>query len=182
MTSQNLFIEVPFVPHTQRHLGARSAGWDRDENRPQFQDFRRYESEDGLFADFHSHRHLFITSLELAGLSPKMAQTLARHSDVRLTLGIYTHVGLHDQTAAIQSLPAPPSIGPQDEAGRCGRRERTARTTQRSHETCRAWCRNWCPEVPKWVPNIPRRSGYGSRQIALKAATSTAKTATARSS
>ena len=81
-------------------------------------DFLSYESEDGLFADFHSNRHLFITSLERAGLSPKMAQTLARHSDVRLTLGVYTHLGVHDQTAAIESLPAPPkvSVGPQDEA------------------------------------------------------------------
>lgn len=71
-------------------------------------DFLKYQNDDGLFADFHSNRHLFITSLERAGLSPKMAQTLARHSDVRLTLGIYTHVGLHDQTAAIASLPPPP--------------------------------------------------------------------------
>jgi hypothetical protein len=70
----------------------------------------KYESDDGLFADFHSNRHMFITSLERAGLSPKMAQTLARHSDVRLTLGVYTHVGLHDQTTAIGSLPAPPSM------------------------------------------------------------------------
>jgi len=38
-----------------------------------------------------------------------MAQTLARHSDIRLTLGVYTHVELHDQTAAIHSLPAPPA-------------------------------------------------------------------------
>jgi len=71
-------------------------------------DFLAYQNDDGLFADFHSNRHLFITSLERAGLSPKMAQTLARHSDVRLTLGVYTHVGLHDQTAAIASLPPPP--------------------------------------------------------------------------
>ena len=41
-------------------------------------------------------------------LSPKMAQTLARHSDVQLTLGVYTHVGIHDQMAAIASLPPPP--------------------------------------------------------------------------
>jgi len=81
-------------------------------------DFLSYENDEGLFADFHSNRHLFITSLERGGLSPKMAQTLARHSDVRLTLGIYTHVGLHDQTRAIESLPAPPKIGvgPQSEA------------------------------------------------------------------
>ena len=73
-------------------------------------DFLSYKSEVGLFADFHSNRHMFITSLERAGLSPKMAQTLARHSDVRLTLGIYTHIGLHDQTSAIESLPAPPPL------------------------------------------------------------------------
>ena len=51
------------------------------------------------------------------GLSPKMAQTLARHSDIRLTLDVYTHIGVHDQTTAIGSLPAPPSdnIGPTNE-------------------------------------------------------------------
>ncbi len=53
-------------------------------------------------------RHLFITNLQRAGLSPKMAQTLARHSDIRLTLGVYAHVELADQRAAICALPAPP--------------------------------------------------------------------------
>ena len=76
-------------------------------------DFLEYRNADGLYADFHSNRHLFITSLERAGISPKMAQTLARHSDVRLTLGVYTHVGVHDQTAAIRSLPAPPIRRPE---------------------------------------------------------------------
>jgi hypothetical protein len=45
-----------------------------------------------------------------------MAQSLARHSDVRLTLGVYTHVELHDQTAAIGSLPAPPGVAEQAKA------------------------------------------------------------------
>jgi site-specific recombinase XerD len=71
-------------------------------------DFLCYCNHDGLFADFHSMRHLFITSLERAGISPKMAQTLARHSDIRLTLGVYTHVELQDRTAAIGALPGPP--------------------------------------------------------------------------
>jgi len=68
-------------------------------------DFLCYCNHDDLYADFHSLRHLFITNLERAGVTPKMAQTLARHSDIRLTLGVYTHVELHDQTAAIESLP-----------------------------------------------------------------------------
>src|SRR3972149_10405562 len=74
-------------------------------------DFLRYCNHDGLFADFHSMRHLFITSLDRAGVSVKMAQTLARHSDVRLTLGVYTHVELEDQTAAIGMLAGPPGLG-----------------------------------------------------------------------
>jgi site-specific recombinase XerD len=78
-------------------------------------DFLCYCNHDGLFADFHSMRHLFITSLERAGVSPKMAQTLARHSDIRLTLGVYTHVELPDCSAAIESLPAPPEV----KKGRC---------------------------------------------------------------
>jgi integrase len=61
-------------------------------------------------------RHLFITNLERAGIRPKMAQTLARHSDVRLTLGVYTHVELHDQTAAIGALPGPPRAKEQTSA------------------------------------------------------------------
>lgn len=71
-------------------------------------DFLTYENNRGEFADFHSLRHLFITNLERAGLSPKMAQTLARHSDIRLTLGIYTHVDVAEQVTAIRSLPGPP--------------------------------------------------------------------------
>lgn len=67
----------------------------------------RYATHDGRFADFHSLRHFFITNLERAGVSPKLAQTLPRHCDIRLTLGIYTHVWLHDQTAAIGALPGP---------------------------------------------------------------------------
>ena len=72
-------------------------------------DFLRYCNHDGLYADLHSLRHRFISSLDRAGVSVKMAQTLARHSDVRLTLGVYTHVELQDQTAAIGMLAGPPS-------------------------------------------------------------------------
>lgn len=99
----------------QRDLAAARDHWLAEAQTPEEQarrlqsDFLCYANHAGLYADFHSLRHLFITNLERAGLSPKMAQTLARHSDIRLTLGVYTHVQLHDQTAAIQSLPAPPT-------------------------------------------------------------------------
>jgi hypothetical protein len=87
-------------------------------------------SDDVLYADFRSLRHWFITRPARAGISPKMAQTLARHSDVRLTLGLYAHVTRHDQTAAIESRPSPPAgkdgtkAGGRPRRGREGRRGR----------------------------------------------------------
>ena len=81
---------------------------DDELNRRLKSDFLCFCNHDGLYADFHSLRHWFITGLARAGVKPKMAQMLARHSDVRLTLGVYTHVELSDRCAAIESLPAPP--------------------------------------------------------------------------
>jgi integrase len=64
------------------------------------------EGPDGpTFNDFHGLRHAYITSLEAAGVSVKTAQELARHGDVRLTLGRYTHKSLHDLGAAVEGLP-----------------------------------------------------------------------------
>jgi integrase len=41
--------------------------------------------------DFHALRHSFMSALAAAGVGPKEMQELARHSDPRLTLGVYTH-------------------------------------------------------------------------------------------
>jgi integrase len=60
-----------------------------------------------LYADFHALRHSFITFLEQSGASPKTAQELARHSDIRLTLGRYTHANLSSLADAVQRLPLP---------------------------------------------------------------------------
>lgn len=67
--------------------------------------FLSYRDSAGLVADFHALRHTFITLLARSGVSPKMAQSLARHSDINLTMGRYTHVGLHDLSAALEALP-----------------------------------------------------------------------------
>ena len=64
-----------------------------------------YRDEDGLVFDFHALRHSYITLLERSGASPKMAQELARHSDIRLTMNVYTHTGLYDKAAAVDRLP-----------------------------------------------------------------------------
>jgi len=68
-------------------------------------DFLKYQDSDGRFADFHANRHTFITNLCKADISPKTVQTLARHSDIRLTMNLYSHVDLADRSDAISRLP-----------------------------------------------------------------------------
>ena len=73
-------------------------------------EFLLYKNKAGLFADFHGLRHTFISNLGKAGVKPKTAQILARHSDIRLTLNIYTHVDQEAQIAAINALPGVPGV------------------------------------------------------------------------
>ena len=73
-------------------------------------DFLKYQDSNGKFADFHALRHTFITNLGRAGVSPKTAQTLARHSDISLTMQIYTHIDQAEQEEAINSLPPLPGM------------------------------------------------------------------------
>jgi integrase len=70
-----------------------------------------YADEAGRVLDFHSTRHTFISRLAEGGVHPKMAQTLARHSSITLTMDFYTHLSIHDQTAALEKLPPLPLIG-----------------------------------------------------------------------
>jgi integrase len=68
-------------------------------------DFLQYKNQKGLFADFHSLRHTFITNLCRAKVPLATAQTLARHSTVELTANIYTHIDQQEQIDAINALP-----------------------------------------------------------------------------
>ena len=64
--------------------------------------------ERGHYADFHALRKTFITNLSRAGVVPKMAQSLARHSDINLTMNTYTMLGVYDQASAVEALPPIP--------------------------------------------------------------------------
>jgi integrase len=46
----------------------------------------------GQVFDFHALRHQFITNLARAGVAAQVAQTLARHSTITLTMDRYSHV------------------------------------------------------------------------------------------
>ena len=86
---------------------AEAEGDKKEHRRRQRSDFLAYCDHAGRFADFHSLRHTFVTNLCRANIPPKTAQTLARHSDIRLTMDVYTHVDRAEQVAAIRSLPVP---------------------------------------------------------------------------
>ena len=52
------------------------------------------------------HRHSFISNLARAGVTPKVAQDLARHSDINLTMSRYTHTVVEDRARAVATLPS----------------------------------------------------------------------------
>ena len=64
-----------------------------------------YQNDAGKVADFHSLRHTFISNLAAGGVHPKVAQSLARHSTITLTMDRYTHSYHGEQTEALKTLP-----------------------------------------------------------------------------
>jgi integrase len=54
--------------------------------------------------DFHSLRHSYITAIVRSGASVKVAQELARHSDPKLTLNVYSHLTVHDLAEGLDGL------------------------------------------------------------------------------
>lgn len=68
---------------------------------------RRYKDicdKHNIKTTFHSIRHTYITRLYEAGVSPKTAQMLAGHSDIKTTLNIYTHVSEEQKRNSVQAL------------------------------------------------------------------------------
>lgn len=85
--------------------------------------------ESGRIVDFHALRHTFITNLATAGVHPKVAQSLARHSTITLTMDRYTHQYAGGEVEALKSLP--PTCRPH----RATRRKGRAPTTRRQKMT-----------------------------------------------
>jgi len=74
-----------------------------------------FEDDAGRTVDFHALRHTFITNLVKGGVTPKVAQGLARHSKITLTMDVYTHLTLSDQKGALDVLPTVPGMGDNQE-------------------------------------------------------------------
>ena len=92
---------------TARAAWIAEAANDNEREEREKSSFLRYQSDAVVYADFHANRHTFITNLVKVGIQPKLAQSLARHSDIRLTFNIYSHVEKGEQTDAIGKLHSP---------------------------------------------------------------------------
>lgn len=98
-------------------------------------------------ADFHSLRVAFCTLLAAAGVPIKTLQTLARHSDPRLTLNTYTRTVHGSLASAIQGLPdfEQPS-------------RQTARATGTDCVSVSTGTRNGGKEYSRRCNGVPKRS------------------------
>lgn len=61
---------------------------------------------DGRTVDIHALRYSFGTMLSKAGVAPRVAMELMRHSDISLTMRTYTDPRLFDLAGAVESLPS----------------------------------------------------------------------------
>jgi hypothetical protein len=59
----------------------------------------------GVTSSATSSAGTFISNLQRAGVHPKTAQALARHSTIGLTMDRYTHVLREQESAALEALP-----------------------------------------------------------------------------
>ena len=63
-----------------------------------------YVDDAGLYADFHALRHSYVSLIAVGDVHPKIAQRLARHSDINMTMNRYTHTLLSDEADALNVL------------------------------------------------------------------------------
>ena len=66
-----------------------------------------YEDAEGRRADVHALRHTYGTLLSKSGVSPREAMELMRHTDLRLTMKVYTDPRIFDLQGAVEKLPIP---------------------------------------------------------------------------
>jgi integrase len=84
----------------------------------------------GRSLDVHALRTTFGTLLSKGGVAPRTAQAAMRHSDIKLTMGVYTDPKLLDVQGALDALPGLSLQGnpPEGEAGRVMEMDGATRT------------------------------------------------------
>ena len=66
-----------------------------------------YIDAQGRRLDIHALRHTYGTLLSKSGVSPREAMSLMRHTDLRLTMNVYTDPRIFDLAGAVEKLPLP---------------------------------------------------------------------------
>ena len=52
----------------------------------------------------HVCRHTYCSNMVKSGMNPKTLQYIMGHSDIAVTLNVYTHIGLDDATEELRKL------------------------------------------------------------------------------
>ncbi len=94
---------VPRVPTHRKYLAAAGIAWQDDAGRR---------------ADIRCLRHSFGTLLSKAGVSPREAMSLMRHTDLRLTMNVYTDPRAFDLSGAVERLALDLSGSPDSQAAK----------------------------------------------------------------
>ena len=71
----------------------------------EWQSFLSCRDTAGRVVDFHALRHTAGSLLAAAGVHPKVAQSIMRHSTIDLTMSRYTHVFAGQEVNAVAALP-----------------------------------------------------------------------------
>ncbi len=108
--------------------------------------------ERGRRLDVHALRHTFGTLLSKGGVAPRTAQAAMRHSEIGLTMNVYTDPKLLDVAGALDSLPSLPLDGMSSEG-------QTARATGTDGVQLSAFV------APTVAPNLVQRSISGSLAV-----------------
>jgi len=85
-----VFARVPRIKEHKRWLAAAGIA---------------YTDANGRRADIHALRHTYGTLLSKAGVSPREAMELMRHTDLRQTMKVYTDPRIFNLSAAVEKLP-----------------------------------------------------------------------------
>jgi integrase len=127
----------------------------------------------GRTLDVHALRHTFGTMLSKGGVAPRTAQAAMRHSDIKLTMNVYTDPKLLDVHGALDALPSLPM-----EAGRTANGDpakATPTTRQASPEFARQFAGMPCkPKQTGSNPDMRSSDGMVDAQQKNIAVSSTA--------
>jgi integrase len=92
--ADRVFNSVPTIEEHRAYLTAAKIDW---------------EDSEGRRADVHALRHTYGTLLSNAGVAPREAMELMRHTDLRLTMKVYTDPRIFNLAGAVERLPMPAS-------------------------------------------------------------------------